>query len=274
MSHTTPSPALELARHLELLQLELQQRGLFSAAPVLKLDQSGFVDVSIDLSTAAIAGVGQMFPYRGFEVTFLRRVSTPGALLQIVVGGMSAPFAPGDKLDAHFENLVVKLAAGSVAAGTAVLRIALQPQAKFREFQGDTISVSPAALLGTISPTGVITPAALQLKDLVPSGAQAGAFNIGGWSTVLVLIDTTSNAGTATTFDLVPWYQTAGANATNVWFEQGTERVSVPDTNASGGQYRVVVLRLSRAQGNCYLAINNLVAAARTGLLMAVLGVN
>lgn len=265
--------ALQLAQALEILKLELQQKGLFASAPVLTLEQSGFLDVPIDLANSDLNGGGLLVPIRGYEVSFLRRVSTPGGLLQIFTGGLSKPFAPGDRLDASFETLQLKLATGSAAAGTAVLRIALQPQAKYREFQGDGINITPTALLGTIGPTGTITPAALQLKDLVPSGAQAGAFAISGWSTILVLIDTTSAAGTATTFDLVPWYQAPGANASNVWFEQGTERISVPDTNASGGQYRVVCINLSRAQGNCYLAINNLLGAARTGLLLAVLGV-
>lgn len=273
MTAPASTPALELARALEIAQLQQQLQQLFSARPALKLDASGFVDFVIDLSKGDLATSGLLIPHAGFEVSYLRRASTPGGLLQIVVGGLSKPFAPGDKLTASFDTLQVALAAGSVAAGSAVLRIALQPQVSFREFQGDTISVTPVALLGLLGPTGALTPAALQLKDVIPSGAQAGSFSVSGWSTILVLIDTTSAAGTATTFDLVPWYQLAGNNAANTWFEQGTERVSVPDTNVSGGQFRMVVIQLGRAQGNCYLAINNLLALARTGLLMAVVGI-
>ena len=269
----TAEAFLQLAQQIELLKQQVMLTARFSAIPALKLDQSGFNDRQIDLSDPLLVSNGLPVQLSGFEVSYLRRVSTPGGLLAITPGGLEKPFAPGDKLTGAFDSLIVKLAAGSAAAGTAVLRISQNPQAHFSEFPGDAINIAPAALLGTFTATGGVSYPALILKDLVPSGAQAGSFNISGWSTILVLIDTTSNGGTATTFDLVPWFQTAGDNANNVWYEQGTQRISVPDTNASGGQRRIVAINLTKAQGNLYLAINNLQAAARTGLLMCVLGV-
>lgn len=268
---------LQLAQQIALLKQQLELSGALAASPGLLLDQSGFLDYQVSLTQSAtndITGSGVQIPLEGYEVSYLRRVSTPGGLLQIAIGGLTQPFAPGDRLAAHFKGLLVKLAPGSVAGGTAWLRIALQPQARFREFQGDNINVAPVNLLGSLSPSGAVT-FITEAKDTDPSGAApAGSFSCSGWKKILLLIDTTSAAGTATTFDLVPWYQPPGTTlASAPWFEQGTQTVSVPDTAVSGGQFRVVEWNLTGAQGQMYFAIRNLLALARTGLQFAVIGI-
>ncbi len=263
---------LILAQKIATLTAEINLSSRINAAPA-QIQEQKFIDVPINLANADLAGSGLALPFGGYEISYLRRTSTPGGLLQLADTGAAKPFAPGDKVELAFPaGQLLKLATGSVAAGTAMLRIAQLPLAKFHEYQGDNINITPTALLGSITAAGAVTFVTVA-KDVIPSGAATGSFSISGWSTILVLIDTTSAAGTATTFDLVPWYQPPGLAASAVWFEQGTERVSVPDTNVSGGQYRVVAIDLTRAQGNLYLAINNLLAAGRTGLGLCVLGV-
>lgn len=271
---------LRFVQAMEDLRSALKLHAKFLAEPETAMSTQGFRDVEINLANVDLGSGGLALPWGGYEVSYLRRTSTPGGMLSIVGGtGIDGPFAPGDYLKGRWGGgtLMLKLAPGSVAVGRATLRIGLQPQVSFREAAIE-VPVQPTALLGSITDAGVVTFVTVA-EDVVPAGAPSavgnvGAFNIGGWRRVLVLVDGLSAAGNATSFQINPFYRLPGADAGALWFDQGgTELVSIPDSNPTGGRYRTFVLNLSQAQGWCYPGIRNLLEAARTGLGLCVVGV-
>lgn len=270
---------------LDALKRGLSLKGDLEAAPVADITSTGFQDIPIDLSDAnldVVNGGGVPLNANGFGIQFLRRGSTPGALLQLSGGvGMKAPFAPGDSFGGRFDTgkIVLKLAPGSAEAGTALLRVWTQPRTWFRESPVE-VPIKCVPLMGGLTDAGVPTYVTIN-EDVDPNSGlipgTSGSFNIGGWSRILVLIDTTSNGGTATSFALCPFYSPPStlASPPALWFDQGgTALIPVADSApVSGGRYRVVEINLSQAQGYMYLGVRQLLAAARTGLDLCVLGV-
>lgn len=267
----------QLAQWIENMRAETMLRESYKARDLLRLEDQGFIDLPIDLSKPELLAGGLQFPQaHGSQVFFMRRVSTPGALLMLNVAGMTKPIGPGDSVEGRFDSLVVTAYPGSVLGGTAVLRCSANPQARYVEFPGDNITVAPANLLGSLSPSGAIATVSV-LKDVDPTGvAPAGSFSCSGWKKILLLIDTTSNGGTATTFTVVPWYQpvvTAAGASPAGWFEEGTQAVDVPDTYVSGGAFRIIPFNLTGAQGQMMFVPRNVLAVARTALNQCVLGI-
>lgn len=226
----------------------------------------------LDLSDAALTQKGgYSVNETGYGVVFLRRGSHPGARLKLNIGGELRSFAPGDSLYGYFEELKLERGDNSATSGPYLLAIIRHPSARYVESPASVATLPPVTLLGTFGPTGVPTAYTTVAEDTDPSGAApTGAFDVSGFSAIRVFVDTNSGGGNATSFDLVPWYNPSQTAAG--WHEQGTERVAVPDTDTTGGQYRVVVFNVT-GTGRMYLSIRNLLAAGRTGLGFAVQGI-
>lgn len=267
---TTP---LALAEFLAALRAETQVKAGFELEPRTRLVERGFEDVLVDLADSKLAGDGGGYPLlaRGYEITFLRRGSAPGALLQLAGGaGVTGAFAPGDSVRGYFESgdILLKLAPSSASFGKALLRIALQPQGRFGETPA-SIPPNPVDLLGNSVTDSWVTVA----EDTDPDGAApVGSFDCSGWTKLRLLIDTQTAGDKATSFDLVPWSAPTISNQQARWFEQGLERISVPDTDTTKGRYRVVVVAVS-GRGRMYFSIRNLLEAARTGLAFIIQGI-
>lgn len=101
------------------------------------------------------------------------------------------------------------------------------------------------------------------------TASSSTSFIVTGWKRVRVLIDMASGGANATSVDLIPWFR-EGNSA--LWYEQGGERISIPDTALTGGQYRVVTIPVLGI-GRMHLEIRNLLAAARTSLGFIVQGI-
>lgn len=271
------SDMLAVSKLVDAIRQDVRMRALFEAEPATKVTEQGFEDIELPLADLSTAGAGGI-PLKagGYGAVFLRRGSTAGALLQLKGTGIQKrPFAPGDSFRGWFTSgdISACLAPGSVTTGTAVLRVFLSPQVWFWEAQID-VPVEPVALLGSITGDGTITYSTIA-EDVAPTSLSglSGAFNVSGWKRILVLIDTLSNGANATSFELNPFFK-PGSYTTGTMFDQGgTALIPVADSNPSGGRYRVVFIDLDGSPGWLYLGVRNLLAAARTGLDMLVLGI-
>jgi hypothetical protein len=257
-----------------------QLLALFSAIPDLEelrrtgrqpIDKGGgFAVEEFNLSVFTAGSPSRPIERTCFGLYYSPRGSAAGGLLQVSVGGTLKTFGPGDRITGWIERFELSRAPGSVTTGTVQLVLLQSPFVNIETYPGATAAAAATDLLGSFPANGSPTFGALQAEDTDPSGLNpAGSFSISGFSKIRVLIDTLSNAANATSFDLVPWFS---PNSDANWFEQGTERVSVPDTDTSGGRYRVLVFSVS-GRGQMYLAIRNLLAAARTGLSFIVQGI-
>lgn len=244
-----------------------------AAPPVTPLNEVGaFNEVPVDLATLAAAGGRQLpFAHKGVRLIYRKMGSNPGGRIDFVSAGRITQLYPGCRVEAPFDGGTLVLGTGSSEVGTALFTVVKLEGYDFREPEvADVTQSQNIYLLGSLSAGGVITYVSV-LEDTDPVGvAPAGAFQTNGFTGLVLLIDGLSNAGNATTFDLVPWFD---PNRDGDWHEQGTERISVPDSDSSGFRYRVVALSIQNANGNMYFSIRNLLAAARTALGFAVLGV-
>lgn len=237
---------------------------------------SAFEVVEIDLAggnkeDAAYvqAGMGT-FEREGYGLVFLKRGSSPGAMFELKVGGTLKQFGPGDKFTGYFTQVGLRRAVGSATTGVARIMVLRSPLADFAECI-ELESSAPVPLVGTFDPTtGRPTAYAPIAEDTDPTGVGlASAFDISGWRVIEVFLDGLTNAGNATSFDLVPFVDPAYLGD---WHEQGTGRISVPDSDTSGFRFRHVVVNVD-GRGLMAYAVRNLLAAARTGLGIAVRGV-
>lgn len=231
--------------------------------------------LSIDLSDAkASAGGLQLQAPGAYGLVALKNGSNPGARLKLTVNGSEArQFGPGSTFTGPFDSLLALREDGSAATGFLQVLVLDSPFASFNE--ANVTALAPVALLGTR--VGAVYNFVLVAEDTDPvNGALnvTGAFDVSGFSKIRVLIDGRTGGVDFTTADLVPFSSpdyTPAAGGT--WFEQGLERVSIPDTDAVGSErYRSVVLDVTGV-GFLYLAIRNLLLAARTGLSFYVEGI-
>lgn len=233
-----------------------------------------FDEIPVDLAALAAAGsAGLPFAHTGKKLIFRKMGSNPGARLVFRSAGRLTQFYPGCRMEAPFEGGTLILDDGSSVVGTALFTIVKLEGYDFIEPPNST-NVPQSTnifLLGSNSAAKVITYIPVT-EDTDPSGvAPTGSFTVNGFTGLVILIDGNTAGGNATSFDLVPWYD---PNRDGDWHEQGTERISVPDSDTSGQRYRVIAIRIQNAIGDMYFAIRNLLAAGRTGLGEAVIGVN
>jgi hypothetical protein len=249
--------------------------------------------------------------FKGCAVVFRREGSHPGARFDYVSNGKLRSIFPGCKFRAPLDGGTLYLSGVKQRSGSlytmngndigalcstdglttrANLSPFLTPVARFTVIRDDkydfddvkfSVAQSPGMMLlgqaafdsSSGAPLFSFTTIA---KNTDPSiqpnaGGQNGAFEVTGFKRLRVLIDTLSAAANATSFDLVPWTNQF-PDASN-WFEQGTARITVPDTNTTAGRFRTVSIDLDGGYGFMYLAVYNLLAAGRTGLGMVVIGV-
>lgn len=243
-------------------------------SPPVDLSQgSPFLDFPYDLATINTAGVAGVpaDEFGGVKVIYRREGSAPGGRLNFVSAGRVTRLYPGCWFKAPVNGGVLQIAENSATVGTALFTIIKNEGYDFREPPYDVQPASPTSLLGSVDAAGTFTFVTVA-ENTDPSGSAAptGSFNVTGFKRIRLLINTLSAAANATSFDLIPW-----SNPTPTvdnWFEQGTQRVSVPDTDATGGLLRVVTFDVA-GRGLMYFSIRNLLAAARTGLNFMVQGI-
>jgi len=202
-----------------------------------------------------------------FGVYYSPRGSSRGGLLTLNIGGEIKDFGPGDKITGRIERMQLTQHASSAVIGNARLVLLSSPWADFTSTVGGDAAITD--LLGSVShPVSFVAVAEDTDPDLALT---VGSFDVSGWKKIRVLIDTYgSGATSATSFDLIP-FVSPGSNTT--WFENGLERISVPDADATTGRrYRAIVLSVS-GRGRMYFAIRNLLASARTDLGFIVQGI-
>lgn len=235
---------------------------------------SPFLDVPFDLATiAAATNVG--IPANGFngaKVLYRREGSSAGGRINFVSAGRVTRLYPGCWFKAPVTGGTLQIADNSTNVGTALFTVIKNEGYDFREPPYDVQPATPTVLLGAVDPaSGTITYVTVAEDTDPASAAPVGSFNITGFSRIRVLINTLSAAANATSFDLIPW--TNPTPGFNNWFEQGTQRISVPDTDVTGGLLRVVTFDVA-GRGLMYFSIRNLLAAARTGLNFCVQGIS
>lgn len=262
---------LEIARRFKR---ELEEAKVAPPGPNSMNEVGAFHDVPVNLATLAAAGAaGLPFTQKGVKLIYRRMGSNPGGRIDFVSAGRITQLYPGCRLEAPFDGGTFVIGQGSSAVGEALFTVVKLEGYDFNEPQGDVNNPTSenTYVLGSSSDAGVITYVGV-VEDTDPSGAApTGAFTINGFTGLIILIDGLSAAGNATSFDLVPWYD---PNRDGDWHEQGTERISVPDSDTSGQRYRVVAIKIQNCIGDMYFAIRNLLAAGRTGLAFAIIGVN
>jgi hypothetical protein len=205
-------------------------------------------------------------PAKGFGVFCLVQGTHPGARLRLKLNGLGngvPNFSIGRRVRGVFENFTVEPEPGCPTVGKVFLLVLRTPFADMDE--GTELGNNkPSDLLGSFDGTTITFVSVGSATD--PTGAPGsltGAFQIDGCSKLSVLINGNSNGGNATSFDLVPWC--SRADGSNIWLEQGTARVSVPDSDVSGQQYRIVTFTC-QGRGWMFFAIRNLLSVSRNAL--------
>lgn len=195
----------------------------------------GFTDHLIDLSATGINTTGYTVDSAGYGIIYRREGSNPQGRLNLDIGGVVYDFYPGAAIKGYFTKATAIRSARSSTVGPARLVVLGRSDAEFIEpsveLPGEP--VSPVDLLGnSVTPTWVTVP-----ENTQPAGATpAGSFITTGWKTIRLLLDI--NDGTAgTSLDIVPWVREPNSG---LWFEQGTQRVSIPDSDTTAYRYRVV----------------------------------
>lgn len=253
--------------------LEAQYTKQIGDAPPVDLSSgSPFLDIPFSLATISTAGaVGIPAPqFNGVKVLYRREGSAAGGRLNFISAGRVTRIYPGCWFKAPVTGGMLQIAENSINVGTALFTIIKNDGYDFREPPYDVQPATPTDLLGSVAADGTITYVTVA-EDTDPSGAApVGSFNVTGFKRIRLLINTLSNAANATSFDLIPWVNPTPGVAN--WHEQGTQRVSVPDTDTTGGLLRVVTWDVA-GRGLMYFSIRNLLAAARTGLNFYVQGI-
>lgn len=231
----------------------------------------GLVVEDVNLASLTAAAPSKTIERGCLGLYYSPRGSAAGGLLVLDVGGQLRDFGPGDKITGPIEKFAVSRHLASAPSGNARLVLLSSAWVDYTSLETDPALAAPVDLLGTSGNVPGSTQAFITVAENTdPAGLNpTGSFDVSGWKKIRVLIDTASAAANATSFDLVPWFS---PNSNTQWFEQGTERISVPDTDTTGGQYRVLVLNVS-GRGQMYFAVRNLLAAARTGLGFIVQGI-
>jgi hypothetical protein len=249
----------------------VRQQG--DSPPIDLSSGSPFLDVPYDLATISAAGsVGvPASNFNGVKVLYRREGSAAGGRLNFISAGRVTRIYPGCWFTAPVTGGVLQIADNSTNVGTALFTIIKNEGYDFREPPYDVQPATPTVLLGAIDAAGTVTYVTVaENTDPTGSAAPTGSFNVTGFKRIRLLINTLSAAANATSFDLIPWVNpTPGVDN---WFEQGTQRVSVPDTDSTGGLLRVVSFDVA-GRGLMYFSIRNLLAAARTGLNFCVQGI-
>lgn len=235
------------------------------AKPEYPLDKArGFAVYDLDLSAPAntkdseLAGTGRNLE-GGYGLLYRKRRSSPGGILEIPTFDLP-DFAPGDVIEGFFEQCVVKRSSRSAQVGRAQLLIFTRPDVRLvepPEVRG--LLYDPIDLLGTSS-----TPTFISVtEDTQPSGASpTGSFSISGARRIRVLMDGRTGGVDATEWDVIWWHREPNSA---IWYEVGTERISIPDSAATGYRYRSFLYEV-RGNGLLYPEVRNLLAAARTGV--------
>ncbi len=239
--------------------------------------------VEIDVSTLYLAG-NQTFNVAGYGLVFLRKYSNAGVLLDVDAGGVWGTFGPGDSLKGQFDSFTVSLNYQTCFYGKVYVLVVLTPDGWAAE--------SAEASLNATLPTTLMNGAGVYnlgwggysgynfatiTEDVDPTALLIGAtgtIQTSGWSRLRLILDTQSGGANATTFDLVPWVGFGNLASTAFWAEQGTERISIPDTDTSGQRYRVVTVPVIGRAGAMYFGVRNLQAAARTSIGIIAQGID
>lgn len=243
------------------------------APPVDMSSGSPFLDIPFDLATINTAGAAGVpaSSFNGVKVLYRREGSAAGGRLNFISAGRVTRIYPGCWFKAPVTGGSLQIADNSTTVGTALFTIIKNEGYDFREPPYDVQPATPTVLLGTVAADGAVTYVTVaENTDPTGSANPTGSFNVTGFSKIRLLINTLTAAANATSFDLIPWSNpTPGIDN---WFEQGTQRVSVPDTDTTGGLLRVVTFDVA-GRGLMYFSIRNLLAAARTGLNFCVQGI-
>lgn len=280
---SVPMDPLQLATFLQNLAAEAKLRAQAGAEPLRDIQQRGFNDVVLDLADAKVIAGQATLSGRGYGVTFLRRHSSPGALLLLKNVGVGQPggygMGPGDFIEGSFDGDLVTLqrAPGSATVGRAVLRVWVNPQAKYMENPVDELPVEPTVLLGGISSVGAPTFVVVA-EDAEPTNGQIaptipdGSFDATGWKRLMVLIDTQSAGDEAESFALEPYYTNRGTGS--AWYDVGeTQRITFGGTLAPKQRFRACVVELAQTQAGLFFGPRNIEDGSRTGLGFCVVGI-
>lgn len=249
-----------------------------------KPSDSPFLDIPILLTSIPVPGGLSLNSLAGKEVIFLREGSHPGARFTIVSGGVIAGIYPGCRFKVPLTGAQLLLnnygasnGYGAVISSpytapgsdnlflfqpgqqSAVFRVIKNDGFDFQEPPYKVDQSTPIVILADAI-TGLSTFVA---KDTPPADeASNGAFEITGWERIRIMIDTFSNGANATSFELVPWVDPIRGG---IYYQQGTERIYVPDTDVTAGRYRILDVAVC-GYGVMYFEIRNLLSASRTGL--------
>ena len=131
-------------------------------------------------------------------------------------------------------------------------------------------SVTGAFQVETITDSGGGSAASDGADTALAGASVPTSFDVTGFRKVTVMVDAASASGNATSFDLVPWFFDSNAA---LWHNQALSTISIPDSSPSASQYRSLVMEMTGLSGRLYLQISNLLASARTGLALKVMGV-
>lgn len=224
-----------------------------------------FTIVSFDLSDSRLAS-GLQVKTQGYGLLYKRDASNLGGRLHVNLGGRIDDLYPGARIRGYFQDPTFFLSSRSALSGPANLLVLGTPDADFIEpIAPPGVEVTSGGALDLLgnSIAGTYTSVA---QSTQPSGASpAGSFNANGYSRVRLLIDADPAAsGTpATSFDIIPWFQDPVSGR---WYEQGSERISFPDSATTHYRYRVATIAVAAA-GKVYFEIANLTNVTSLGFI-------
>lgn len=225
-------------------------------------DRAGFLHVTEALGNLATP---RQYSVMGYGIVYRRNGSAAGGRLTVAFGAELRDIKPGDSLEGPFREFSLVRSSTSAVVGNIELVVLKRPDVSYLENETFVETSSASDLLGDVAtPTWVSVS-----ENTQPSGAApTGSFLVNGVKRIRVLIDGAA-ANTLTSTDLIPWYYDS---TLALWFEQGTERVGVPDSAATAYRYRVVTLPVTGG-GRMFLEIRNLLPAAATALSFIVQGI-
>jgi len=216
--------------------------------------------LSLDLGSTVPVNGGA-----GTELIYRREGSVRQGRLDVSFGGaVFRDFAPGMRIKGRFGDFQAVRAARSATVGRAELVVLDHSEVSLyepEEVQG--LAHDPVNLLGVMGdPPTYVTVA----EDTQPTGATpTGSFVMDGFSQIRLFISGTG----LTTVTLVPWIMVAGTGS--VWYEQGSQRVDVADSLATGYPTRVLTWDVI-GTGSMFFEVRSLLPAGLTGLGQIVQG--
>lgn len=262
---------VQAAKEAFAAQMEASSKTVASSASLN--EGLPFQVIPVDLSLLSSAGVSLNFAVSGVELYFRREGSTPGARLVLLVGGEFKTIYPGCRVVGPFEGFGVAQDTYGATAGLAQLVVVKRKEFTFFEPHDLPVPAlpNPVDLLGSYNRgSGAYTFVAVA-ENTQPSGATpTGSFLTQGFSLLRVLVDGQA-ANTLESVDLVPWFLQPGSSG-NVWFEQGSEMVSLPDSIATAYRYRVFTFPVYGGPWRLFFEVRNLLPAGQTRLGFMVQG--